>query len=62
MKYRFIFCFLKADGSVQTDFDGQEIYYDDIVEEKSVKKAREKFLEQFMYDDKPEIVEIMKGE
>ena len=59
--YSIVFCFLTKDGRVQTDDYGCEIYYRDEIKAPSDEKAKEKFLEQFIYNEiKPEIVDIIR--
>lgn len=59
--YSIIYCFLKSDGSVQTDDYGCEMYHRDEIEAPSDEKAKEKFMEQFIYNGiKPEIVDIIR--
>lgn len=60
MKYEFIFCFLKKDGSVETDEYDCEMYHRESVEAISATDALRKFYRKF--ENKPEIVEIIKGE
>ena len=59
--YKFIFCFLNKDGSVQRDLYDCEIYYDEDIWAEDEEKAKEKFLEQFIYNGvEPEIVDILE--
>ena len=59
MKYKFIFCFLKADGSVETNDNGDEMYYDEEFEADRVTEALRKFKRYFKhFDSKPEIMKI----
>ena len=63
MKYCVIFAFLKKDGSIETDKDGNEHYYSVYVEAKDEKQAEKVFWKTEKFTaQKPEIISIQKLE
>ena len=59
MKYCVIFAFLKKDGSIETDKDGNEHYHSVYVEADNEKKAEKVFWRQEKFTtNKPEIISI----
>lgn len=61
MKYCVIFAFLKKDGSIETDKDGNEHYHSVYVEADNEKRAEKVFWKQENFTaDKPEIISILK--
>lgn len=60
MKFNVIFCFLKNDGSVETDDYGCEMYHREEVEAESKEQAVEKIKDLFKgFEKQPEIVDIV---
>ena len=57
--YEIIFCFLKSDGSVETDEYGCEMYHREELLAMTEKQAKELFYSDFKVV-KPEIVEIIR--
>ncbi|MBO7712010.1 MAG: hypothetical protein J6S85_00865 [Methanobrevibacter sp.] len=63
MKYCVIFAFLKKDGRIETDKDGNEHYHSVYVEADNEKKAEKEFWKQEKFTaDKPEIISIQNME
>lgn len=59
MKYNIIFCFTRADGRIETDEAGVEIYHREEVEANTKFGALRNFMRKNRFVKRPEIIEII---
>lgn len=62
-KVKIYFCFLNEEKEVELDEEGNELYYRNVYENKSVAQSIKEFHKEFEeVSNKPEIVEIIEEE